>query len=284
MSEINGVVAGNQTFVVTVGKSASFDHWVTATSLFLSLQAAGKRVTLVSPVLPDLEKQPELKPLFGVNAVSLELGKQNLLVSFPYLPEAVDAVSYAIDEQNNRFLLTIKPKEGKAPLESSDVSFSYAGTVLEVVFLVGVHSWDQLGEVYIKESTLFTSAVRVAFHQFIPELAQMAFCPKQHTCLAELVPSVLAEADLPLTPEVASNLLYGIEKQTDWLSSLRTTAATFTTVATLLQAGAKRQSRPLPVSQAVVAQESTKKSEKIDKPLVATAVKKTAKKTTQKTE
>ena len=258
MSEINGVVTGNQLFAVVVGKSASLDHWVTASSLFLALQAAGKQAVLIAPSAPDLQKQPELKPLLGIEQVTQELGKQNLLVSFPYTPDAVDSVSYAIDEQNSRFVLTIKPKEGRAPLESKAVAMSYAGTALEVVFLVGVHNWEQLGSVYTQESVAFTSAVRVAFHQFIPELAQMAFCPKQHTCLAELVPSVLAEAGLSLTPEVATNLLYGIEQQTDWLSSLRTNAGTFTTAATLLQAGAKRQSRPTLMPQQVAVEKPVK--------------------------
>ena len=263
MSEINGVVAGNQLFAVAVGKTASLDHWVTATSLFLALQAAGKQVVLIAPSVPDLQKQPELKPILGLDQITQELGKQNLLVSFPYTPDAVDSVSYAIDEQNNRFVLTIKPKEGSAPLESKAVAMSYAGVALEVVFLVGIHNWEQLGSVYTQEAAAFTSAVRVAFHQFIPELAQMAFCPKQHTCLAELVPSVLAEAGLALTAEVATNLLYGIEQQTDWLSSLRTNAGTFTTVAALLQAGAKRQSRPALMPQQRVAEKPVESVEPI---------------------
>lgn len=263
MSEINGVVAGNQQFAVAVGKTASLDHWVTATSLFLALQAAGKRVVLIAPSAPDLDRQPEIRPLLGLDQVTQELGKQNLLVSFPYTADAVDSVSYAIDEQNNRFVLTIKPKEGSAPLESKSVALSYAGAALEVVFLVGIHNWEQLGSVYTQEPTALTSAVRVAFHQFIPELAQMAFCPKQHTCLAELVPSVLAEADLPLTAEVATNLLYGIERQTDWLSSLRTNAGTFTTVAALLQAGAKRQSRPTLVPQQSTAEKPVETVESV---------------------
>lgn len=267
MSEINGVVASNQSFAVLVGQSASFDHWVTATSLFLSLRAAGKQVVFAAPTLPNLQRQPELKPLFGLDQVTQNLGKQNLVVGFPYSPDAVDSVSYAIDEQNNTFLLTIKPKLGSAPLPAESVTTAYAGAAIEVLFLVGIHSWEQLGAVYANEPTVFSSAVRIAFHQFIPELSQMAFSPKHHTCLAEVVPGVLAEAELPLTAEVATNLLYGVEYQTDWLSSLRTNAETFTTVATLLNAGAKRQSRPVVASSTTTAEKQqkseTKKSAKV---------------------
>jgi hypothetical protein len=244
MSEIKALVEGSQSFAVVVGKEATFDHWVVATSLMKVLQSLEKTVVLASPIVPNLTKRPELQPLLGLEAVVDHLGKQNLIVSFDYTPDSVEAVSYAIDEQSQRFLLTIKPKPGAQPLAGDSLKTSYAGSAVEVIFLIGVHSFDQLGGVYLNNQGVFASAVKVSLHQFVPELAQISFTTQQQTCMAEFLPEILTEMGAQLTPEAASNLLYGIEQQTNWLSSLRTTAETFAVVSALLKAGAKRQPRP----------------------------------------
>lgn len=244
MSEIKTLLAGTQSCAIVVGKEASFDHWVVATSLAQLLRAEGKSVLLASPMLPNVAKHPELQPLFGLETTVDHLGKQNLIVSFDYTLNAVDSVSYAIDEVNQKFLLTIKPRNGAEPLAGESIKTSYAGSTVEVIFLIGVHDYAQLGKLYAENQSVFVTAPKVSIHQFMPEIAQISFSTNKHTCLAELVPEVLLEMDLSLTPEAASNLLYGIEWQTDWLSSLRTTANTFDVVSALLNAGAKRQPRP----------------------------------------
>ena len=244
MSEIRAVVAQTPAFLVAIGTQANFDQVVVAASLALALRAAGKRVSLVAPKAVVLVNQPELQSVVGVTEFSPELTHQNLVVSFAYSDASVDSVSYAIDEARQRFILTIKPKAGEAPLDAATLSASYAGSEAAVSFLVGIHDLTQLSEVYQANAAVFDQSLLVTLHQFAPELAKIALTADANTCLAEAAVGWLEEMGLALTPDVASNLLYGIEFQTDWLSSLRTTATTFAAVAALLQAGARRQTRP----------------------------------------
>ena len=244
MSEIRAVVAQTPAFLVAIGTQANFDQVVVAASLALALRAAGKRVSLVAPKAVVLVNQPELQSVVGVTEFSPELTHQNLVVSFAYSDASVDSVSYAIDEARQRFILTIKPKAGEAPLDAATLSASYAGSEAAVSFLVGIHDLTQLSEVYQANAAVFDQSLLVTLHQFAPELAKIALTADANTCLAEAAVGWLEEMGLALTPDVARNLLYGIEFQTDWLSSLRTTATTFAAVAALLQAGARRQTRP----------------------------------------
>ncbi len=166
------------------------------------------------------------------------------MVSFAYSDQSVDSVSYILDEVEKKFTLTIKPKAGFVPLDIKTVQTSYSGSDAEIIILVGVHNLESLGQLYLKNKSVFDNARLITVHSFKPEVATIALTSDGFTSMSEATAQALLDLNIAFTPELASNLLFGIEKQTDWLSSLRTTAKTFELVAYLLQAGAKRQPRP----------------------------------------
>lgn len=246
MSELASLIEQSRSYLVILGPEASFDHWVSATSWYLGLQAKNKQVRLVVPTLPKPEKVEALalKQVYGYSEVKTDLNSQNAVVSFAYSDQSVDSVSYILDEVGKRFTLTIKPKPGFAPLDIKTVQTSYAGSDAEIIVLVGIHNLEALGKLYSENKSVFDNARLITVHSFKPEIATIALTSDGFTSMAEATTQTLQDLEVAFTPELASNLLFGIEKQTDWLSSLRTTAKTFELVAYLLQAGAKRQPRP----------------------------------------
>ncbi len=244
LSNLQVLVNAAHSVVIAVGPQPTLDQWAVATALQLALEQAGKSVLLAGPRKPVIPENSPLQPLVGLDQVAESLGKRDLVVSFAYNEAAVDAVSYAIGAETQRFYLTIKPKPGHQPLAAETVEFTYAGVDADLIFLIGVHELPQLAQLYTGYEELYAKVPVVTIHSFAPEIGQIRLDTSKSTCSAEALVKILLDLGLPLTPVAASNLLYAIDMLTDGLSSFSVTADTFQTAAELLRAGARRFRRP----------------------------------------
>ncbi|HOZ03682.1 MAG TPA: hypothetical protein PKX78_04305, partial [Candidatus Woesebacteria bacterium] len=129
--------------LVVMGVGGDLDHQATATAMYLALKAAGKQVWLVSPELPNSDER-----IFGLDQISTESGRQNLLIAFDYQEDQVDKISYHIGEETKKFYLTIKPKKGSLPLDTKAVQLSYTGAECDLIITVGVSNLEHLSGIY----------------------------------------------------------------------------------------------------------------------------------------
>lgn len=192
--------------------------------------------------LPD-----ELKELIDNKKIATELGKENLLVSFPYSEDQVDNVSYYIGENDKRFYLTIKPKKGTNPLDGSLVEFSYIGTSADVVIVLGVDDLEKLNQLYFGYENLYknTNTNIVSINNATVDFAglnlnvspNVSYCEAIYRLVRKLEHS---EEEFFTQNNIATLLLYGIEYKSRGLQSFDVDAKTFFTVAELLNFGAKR--------------------------------------------
>lgn len=226
-----------KTILVIVGPKPTDDQLAVASALTSGLAMMGKDVGLYSP------KHHSDKAVSNASHISTELGKQNLVVEFDYDENAVDKVSYHIGEETRKFYLTIKPRKGYKPLDTSAVNFSYIGTDADLVFLVGVHDLESLNQLYFGYESLYENAFLVTLHSFKPELGTVQFDLSSGSSLSESFVDLLEGLEIGITEDMATDLLYGIEQVTNNLQSLTVTAETFEVVAKLLRAGAKRPTR-----------------------------------------
>ncbi len=217
-----------------------------ASYCFYSFLSSSSDARLLSPKFK--QKLPtELLDLIENKKIETELGKENLLMSFPYQEEQVDNVSYYIGEQDKRFYLTIKPKKGVAPLNSSKVEFSYAGSQADLLILCGVEDLEKLGQLYFAYENLYKSTNNhlVTINNFIPDFGNLnldisptsSYCEAVFYLLKDLDGEdrdILAKSDIPTL------LLYGIEYKSRGLQSFDINADTFLAVAQLLQLGGMR--------------------------------------------
>jgi hypothetical protein len=183
--------------------------------------------------------------LAGVQDLNTQLGKQNLVIEFDYEESAVDKVSYHIGEESGKFYLTIKPKKGSKPLDKSRVDFTYAGADADLIFLVGVHDLETLDQLYFGYEPLYENAFVVTLNSFKPELGNVQIDLSGGSSLSESLVGLLTGLEIPVTEEMATNLLRGIEQATDNLQSFAASADTFEVVAKLLRSGARRAKAPV---------------------------------------
>lgn len=237
-NQVRDLVAATQTVLVVLAANATVDQVASASALVLSLQALGKQVMFVSP-----QARTDGDSFFGLDQLQTQLGNQDLTVSFPYQLEKVDKVSYHIDEASQKFYLVIKPRKGQAPLDPTAVEYSYTGANADLIFLIGVHNFEALEQLYFGYESLYTSLPVVSIHTFETPIGSIKIDVSGTSSQSEAMGNFLFSIGAPPGAEAASNLLLAIEEVTDNFRSLVTSAETFEMVAYLLRQGARRQKR-----------------------------------------
>jgi hypothetical protein len=184
-----------------------------------------------------------------IEIIQEDLGKDNLLISFPYQPEQVDKVSYHIGEDNQRFYLTVKPKAGSAPLDSQQVEFSYTGSSVDLLLLIGVNELEDLQDLYSNHLQLYQNIPTITINSFLPDFGTLNLDISGSSGYGEaifyLIKSLsnLLEVnlnDLPRINQIATLLFASIDQKTKKFTSVNTTADSFLAVAELLKLGAER--------------------------------------------
>jgi hypothetical protein len=237
LAQFKSMVENAQSVVVVLPEQAPIDEVATALALHLTFREMGKESRIAAVTVPSF-KQPKLP---GFQHLTSELGNQNLTISFNYSEEQVDKVSYHIGEESKKFYLTIKPRSGSAPLDTSTIEFSYTGASADLIVYVGVRALDDLQQLYYGYETLYQDASSISFSKTESELGALQISPTSESNLSELLTSILSALQLPVSPDTATNLLAGIEFDTQGLTTRQVGAGTFESIANLLKAGGTRQ-------------------------------------------
>jgi len=208
-----------------------------ALSLYLSLQKTGKEVSIVcsSPMTVRFSQ------LVGINKVSSKISGRSLVISFDYSDNAIDKVSYNIE--NKKFNLVVQPKPGSTPLSTKNVSYTHSGD-LKLGIVIGSVSLDKLGPIYQQEKEIFnqTQIINIDIHPNNSRFGKVnAIFPKASS-FSEIIAALLKAANYPLDRDIAGNLLLGIQEATTNFGSPRTTAQAFEAAAFCLRSGAQRRS------------------------------------------
>lgn len=268
VSQLRELVSTAQSILVMLPSEAKLDQIASGMALTTCLEQAGKQVTLLSPTPLGLDQQS----LGGISQVHTQLGNRDLTVSFDYHPEAVDKVSYHIDDQQQRFYLVIKPQKGQKPLDKSTVQFTYTGAEADIIFLIGIHDFDSLEQLYFGFEQLYQTAIVVTFHTFEPSIGSFKLDASGTSSLSESMSVLLQGLGYPLIADAATNLLSAIERETDNFQSLAMSAETFEIVAWLMRSGGRRSHRRLNVPQPhevrgrIDGEVGTTMAKKLDKP------------------
>lgn len=208
-----------------------------------------KECRLLTPVF-DEQTYETVGDYFHPSKIENELGKENLLISFPYQEAQVDKVSYHIGEDGKRFHLTIKPRKGTAPLDSKQVEFSYAGAATDFICLLGVEQLEDLSQLYFAYENIYKNSdsqlVTIGggqseLGQVRLELEEQSYCELAFELIRQLAP--LMEIDLAeffTLTRASTLLLYGIEYKTNGLQNSDTPASSFIAAGELLNLQATR--------------------------------------------
>lgn len=234
------IVANAQDIAIVVDKHADLDAVSAAASLFIGLQDLGKTVRLF---VPNQVKKDER--LIGLEQSAPSFGHQNLLISFAYSEEQVDKISYHIGEETKRFYLTVKPKKGAQPLDTSTMELSYTGAEPDVIITVGVSNLEDLDELYIGYEDTYSNTTLIAMHEYEVNFGVLQLTSMGSSSMAEVIVDLLRQLGASFSPAVGTNLLLGIEDKTRGLRYGTLTADTFSAVSDLLRAGGERTWIPI---------------------------------------
>ena len=229
-----------KTVLILLASDPSLDVVAAGLSLYLSLtqRQLNASIGCSTPMTVNFNR------LFGVNKIKSHIGNQNLVVSFNYSEDSLEKVSYDKDPAAQKFHLTIEPKAGKQPLDPGQVEFSYTGSNADLIFVLGARTLEDLGELYQQEKTLLDNKQKTLVNlSHLDKNSQFGtvnlYDPESSGC-SEITLNLIKALGLPLEPDMATNLLAGIEVSTNNLQSPKITADTFETIAELMRLGAKK--------------------------------------------
>ncbi len=231
---LQSIVTAAETILLVFPSDANRDLQASVVAFQDVLKSVGKTAKLLSPQPPEELAFQEL------SGVAQELGQDNLVITFPYSLEKVDKVSYNIDETSNQFYLTIKPRAGITPLETSEISFKYTGASADAIILVGITELESLEQIYFGYEELFSSVPTFVVSEAASQFGTYHLETSGFSSASEAVSQLMTQAQYQVSSDAATALLTGIEDTTQNFSSRTASAETFETVASLLRAGARR--------------------------------------------
>jgi len=221
--------------LIILPENASFDQQLAAASLNLSLEKSAKKTNLYAVT------QISNPSIVGLEKLSTKLGTNHLLVSFDYSATSVDKVSYHLDDKLNKFYLTIKPQKGEKPLDKDSIQLEYVGADADLIILFGVSKLDDLEQLYVGYEDLYQSANILCIDSTAPSYQATFVNSASVSSSCELIYRIIKETGNQIDTNVATNLLAGIQFETDNFLNSKADADTFESVAALLKFGARRK-------------------------------------------
>ncbi len=236
-----------KTVLILLPQNPSLDAVAAGLSLYLSFSDQQLKTTIgcSTPMTVNFNR------LFGVDKIKPRIGNQNLVVSFQYPEDSLEKVSYDKDPKNQKFHLTIEPKAGFSPLDPQSVEYSYTGSNADIIFVVGTKAIEDLGPIYEQEKTLLDNPEKTIVNlSNLDKNSQFGsvnlYDPTSAGC-SEIALILLKNLNLNLNPDIATNLLAGIESATNNLAQT-SSPETYEVVAELIRLGAKKGYIPLTTS------------------------------------
>jgi len=228
-----------KTILILLPQNPNLDAVAAGLGLYLSLTKKPLTTSIgcATPMTVNFNR------LFGVDKIKPRIGNQNLVISFNYPQDTLEKVSYDKDPDTQKFHLTIEPKAGQPPLDPSQVEYSYTGSQADLIFVIASRSLEDLGPLYEQEKKLFEDKTKPLVNlSHLDKNAQFGtvnlYDPTSSGC-SEIVFTVLQALELPLEPDIATNLLVGIEQSTNNFATA-TSPDTFEIVAQLMRSGAQK--------------------------------------------
>lgn len=259
LSEIQGKVSASQKIVLALPSNPTFDQVASALGLSLSLSETGKQTEVVCPTPMTVE----FNRLVGVDRVIGKTKGRDLVISLNYSPEQVEKVSY--NDDSGRPNIVIQPKTSAPALNESLVSFSYAGSGEDLLFLVGIKDAGQLSLLGLSEIPA-EKIISINTESGSSSFSQVNIVDGQASSVSEIVLGLISGLNLPLSQDTAQNLLSGLWQKTKKFTDSALGADAFEAVAICLRAGAQK---PTEVQSAPRLPEEKPEEKPVEKPAPA---------------
>jgi len=191
----------------------------------LSLEQVSERFKFL-PGIEEIKSEVDLTKSFVIDVAT----KRSGLAELSYKKE---------DERLSVFL---KPVSGH--LTPQDVTFRSSGFPYDLVVVLGIGSFEQLGDFYAHHTDLFfeTPVANIDFRATNENYGQINLVNLAATSCSEIILDLINEFESSLLDEtIATQLLAGIIAETNSFQHIRTTPQTFIKASQLVSLGARQQ-------------------------------------------
>jgi hypothetical protein len=244
-SKIKALLESARQVVILLPQNPHYDIVAAGLALRLALDASGKSLTIccADPMTVEFNR------LVGVDTVTTTFGSGNFIIAFADQTESVDKVSYNLER--GELQLVITPKNGAPAIDHRKLKFVPSSISADLVILVGVENLFDLGPLYHDSRQLLTQTQVISVTKNIPleNFSPHSLHDPDSSSISELMAHMIDTIGLNLHSDVATNLLAGLEKATDFFRSPSVTHSTFEIAAHLVRKGARRHSDALSASQ-----------------------------------
>ena len=218
--------------LVVLPNKPYFDQVAAGLSLYLSIHDR-KDVNIYCPA----PMMVGFNRLIGIDKISEEMGKKNLTIKFAGFDAAnIDKVGY--DIENGEFKLTVTPKSGFTSPTKEQIVTDYSGVTADLVILIGGANDSHFP--ILENADLANSKIAHIGTRVLEAKREILSFAKPGSTTSELVASIIKDNNLPVDPDVATNLVMGIEDGSSNFSGSEVTPETFETFAYLLRNGGQR--------------------------------------------
>lgn len=237
-AELQDKISRSQKILVILPERPFFDQVAAGLALFLSLSEAKRTTFIACPSAMTVE----FNHLVGVDKISEKIYGSDLIVSFNYPADQVEKVSY--NDDNGQPNVVVQVKNGAPLLNENLAKFSYAGLGADLLITVGIKNPGQLSS--LEQDYASKTLINIDADPTNVQFGQINIVDTESSALCEVILGIITGLNLPLTTDIAQNVLSGIWKRTQHLFSKNVSADTYESVAICLRAGAQRPKEGLP--------------------------------------
>lgn len=219
-------------------KQVDLDFLAFLTSFSLLNEKNDVNISLLSNYLPG----SEYKVLAGFENISSKLPKENLVLSFDYDQKQVDKITYQINEEENKFLLTIKPQTKVQPLDFRKINFSYSGRGADGIVFCDIDNINSLGKIYhnykielSRKENVFYLNSKIKKQNKTNNLLNL-----ENLTWSEFLAQLIIKMEYKFDQKIANNLIKGIDFKTKKMTTVDR-SETFEVMAWLIKKGGERK-------------------------------------------
>lgn len=244
ISELKNILPNTKNVLIAVSAGADIDKLAAGLSLFLTLEASGKQVSIVS----DDAMLVGHTHLFGVDHVqktlssteggNLTLTMEGVAASDGTVP-ALEKLDWFAENGNLNLVFHVLPGQTFQPAK---IVPHYQGSGYSVIFVIGAANLNALGSIYTQNQTAFsgTHIVNIDNQPANASFGQTNVVDANAAAVCEVMTNLIADLGYILDADSASNLLAGVFDATNNLQNPRVTADTYMAVANCLRVGGKK--------------------------------------------
>lgn len=250
IAELKNQLPAAKNILIALPVGSDLDKFAAGLSLFLTLEAAGKQVSIVS----DDAILVSHANLFGVdhiqknlpstNGGNLTLTLEGVAASDGTVP-SLEKLDWYAEGGHLNLVFHVLPGQTFQP---GRIIPHYQGSGFNLIFTVGASSLNALGNIYLQNQQAFSGTHIVNIDQTSnTAFGQTNILDTQASSISEMTVNLISDLGHNLDADSASNLLAGIFDATNNLLDSKVSADTYMAVAQCLRAGGRKPSQSIAV-------------------------------------